>query len=173
MSNVPPAPRNVIAQTIADKLKEWEEIKVKASVLSEQESILRLQIVELAFPQLKDNNDIKGTLTYKLPNGAEIKTEAKFNVKVDDEVLAASKEDLITVELVPIDLLFNYKPSLIQANYDKLTTEQKEKLSDIISFERAKANLKYVPPKPTEIQEPAPKPKKSKSTALAEDDKPF
>ena len=165
MPNVPPAPRNIIAQTLMTKIKEWEALKVQAATLKEEELNLRLQIVELAFPQLKGNNDLKGTLTNTLPDGSEIKTEAKFNIKVDDEVLAASKEDLITIELIPIDLLFNYKPSLVQANYDKLTKEQKAKLSDVVSFERAQFNLKYIPPKPQAV----PEAKKSKKATKEED----
>lgn len=170
MSNVPPPPRNIIAQTLIAKIKEWEAIKLQASVLKEKEMELRLQVVDLAFPQLKNNMDLKGTLTNKLPDGSEIKTEAKFNIKVDDEVLAASKEDLITEELIPIDLIFNYKPSLVAANYDKLTSEQRLKLADIVSFERATPSLKYIPAKPVAKEEAV---KKTKKGALTEEDKPF
>lgn len=128
-------------------LQQWIDLKANLEILKETELGLRLNIVKLVFGDIDTNPDIKGTLTHNFKDGSNIKTEAKFNVKVDAEALSFSREELITNELIPIDLIFNYKPSLSTANYEKLTDSQKVKLSELLSFERATPSLKYNPPK--------------------------
>lgn len=128
-------------------LQQWIDLKANLDTLKETELALRLNIVKLTFGDFETNPDIKGTLTYNFKDGSNIKSEAKFNVKVDAEALSFSREELITNELIPIDLIFNYKPSLSTSNYEKLTDSQKVKLSELLSFERATPSLKYNPPK--------------------------
>ena len=146
MSNESPyvAPPLEVTQA---QVKSWLSLKDQIDALKEKELALRLEIVRAVFPAIEADPDLKGTLTCKFPDGSQIKTTAGFNVRIDAEALAASKEDLIAIDLIPIDLLFTYKPSLSTSNYDKIPADQRAKLSDILSFERATPALKFVPAK--------------------------
>lgn len=137
---------------IQSSLNKWLEIKNKMDALKEQELELRFEIINTAFPNLKDNADAEGVFTFEFSNGSNIKTDAKFNVKIDAEVLSSIKEELITEDLIPIDLIFNYRPTLSTSNYKKLNSDQREKLNTVLLFERATPTLKYNPPKPSADQ---------------------
>lgn len=127
-----------------EKLRLWNEAKLAAAKFTDIESALRLEVYALAFPKQASVIDTKGTFYEDLPNGWKIKAEAKMTAKLDEAAVPAIKEKLLELKVSNVDALFNYKPSLVAAEFKKLNDVSKAIVSEAITETPAKVTITLV-----------------------------
>lgn len=119
----------------------WKNLCDQIKPLQEQEMLLRRFLFKGYFP-----NNVEGTATTDLGAGWQLKGQGKVTRNVDQAVLSETSEELQKKGL-PLGLLFTFSPKLVLKEYKKLTQEQKDLLSDVITEKAASPTLTLVPPK--------------------------
>lgn len=124
-------------------LSRWYDLlpqleSAKAVIAEEQE--LRKQLSASFFPTPKE-----GTNVYPLGNGYKLKYAHKIDRKVDGDALAVSRSML--GEIVDINSLFEYRPSLSLANYRELTAEQQLAVDRVLIIKPGSGTLTIETPK--------------------------
>lgn len=110
-----------------DDLNAWYTLDKQLEKVKEQELDLRKKIAKSLFP-----NPIEGSKNYYgLGNGFELQMKHSINVSVDEDMYRAKKEDF-TAAGIPEDVV-KWKPSLVGAKYDALSTPQKRLIDKVIS----------------------------------------
>lgn len=132
-----------------EKLKEWQNAVTTLKSLIEKEALLRDEIYIAFFPNESNKTDAKGTFYEDLPNGWKIKVIAKMTAKLDEAAVPAIKTRLVELKVSNADLLFNYKPSIVAAEYKKLNTESKAIVDEAITEKPAKVSIELIAPSQT------------------------
>jgi hypothetical protein len=133
------------------KLKAWQTAAQQAKTATELESKLRDEVFKEAFPVEGAKQDSKGTFYEDLPNGWRLQAVTKLTAKLDEAAVPAIKEKLLEMKVIGVDTLFKYKPSLVAAEYKKLTVESKAVVDEAIKETPAKVVLELLAPKPAEL----------------------
>ena len=128
------------------KLQQWQKALGDKKAADELENSLREQLFKEAFPEEAAKEDSKGTFYEDLPNGWKLQAITKLTPTLDESAVPAIKEKLIEMKVANVDTLFKYKPSLVAAEFKKLTVEAKTVVNEAISEKPAKVALMLVPP---------------------------
>lgn len=130
-----------------EKLKLWSQAKISAAQATETESLLRTEIYAIAFPTQAAKQDAKGTFYEDLPNGWKIQAILKMNGALDESAVPSIKDKLTELKVSNVDTLFKYKPSLVAAEYKKLTEESRTIVDTIIVEKPGKVVIELIAPK--------------------------
>ena len=133
---------------LLEKLKSWQTAATQLEALKVQESELRDEVYKAFFPKESAIEDNKGTFYEDLPNGWKIQAVKKLTATLDETVVPAIKQKLVELKVSNADLLFKYKPSIVAAEYKKLTADSKAIVDDAISEKPAKVVIELIAPKP-------------------------
>lgn len=127
-------------------LKEWQAAAVQSKEAIERERNLRTQVVALFFA----DQDKEGTKYASLLNGWRLKTEFKFNYKIDSDAahnvvnaLRAKGE----AGAHAADKIFRYKPELALSIYKTLPPSFRELVDEAVTTSEGSAVVSLVPPK--------------------------
>ena len=134
------------------KLKAWQSALKQAKESTELESKLRDEVFKEAFPVEAKKQDSKGTFYEDLPNGWRLQAITKLTAKLDESAVPAIKEKLLEMKVIGVDTLFKYKPSLVAAEYKKLTVESKAIVDEAIKETPAKVTIELLPPAVVDIE---------------------
>lgn len=134
------------------KLKAWQTAKAQAEAATELESKLRDEVFKEGFPVEAGKQDSKGTFYEDLPNGWRLQAVTKMTAKLDEAAVPAIKTKLLEMKVI-VDKLFKYKPSLVAAEYKKLSADAKDVVDTAIEEKPAKVVLSLVAPEP--VTEPS------------------
>ena len=129
------------------KLQKWQEAKQAAKAANEMEANLREELFKEAFPVESAKEDNKGTFYEDLPNNWKLQAVMKMTASLDEAAVPAVKEKLLELKVPNVDTLFKYKPSLVAAEYKKLTQEARDVVDIAISEKPAKVVLELIAPK--------------------------
>jgi hypothetical protein len=81
-----------------------------------------------------------------LGNGWKLKAVYCMNRKIQDDLIFEAAEELVNAG-IPLDTLVKYKPNLVSAIYNTLTTEQKNLFDQCLVIEPGSPTLKLEEPK--------------------------
>jgi len=120
---------------IKERFRVWREMAAKLKRLKADEMTARKSIVDEFFPNAKKGTSRVTAADY------ELKCVVKYNASVDTSVLLAIKDTLTAEERACIE----WKPSLKEGAYNKLSQEQRARLAEAVTFKPASPALEITP----------------------------
>lgn len=146
---IPEAPVITPEQMFA-QLNAWYAKQKELRELKESEILLRKDLFKYYFPAPRE-----GTNRLPLGGGWDLIAVQSLNRKVDEAVLDSMLKRL-RVAKVPVDALFVYKPSLVKAEYDALTDEQRAIVDECLTIEDGSPQMSIGPAvEPSQPAQPA------------------
>lgn len=131
-------PENEVTQ---EDLAEWYRLQDQLKSIKNSEMLLRQKIFKGFFP-----TPVEGTNSHELPDGYVVKATHKLNREIDQGALGAYRERL-TEQGVNVDSLLSWKPSLVTAEYRKLTAEQRMLFDACLNIKPGSPSIEIVKPK--------------------------
>lgn len=139
MSELPQSQPMTQEQAFA-ALQIWYAKKRELADLKTSEVLLRKDMAAFYFPTPQ-----VGTNRMDLGGGYDLKMVFKYNITVDEAAVENTTAAQIKKLKLPWDDLFVYKPSLVKAVYDDLTSEQKKFVDGLLDIKEATPDLDIVP----------------------------
>lgn len=124
-----------------EDLATWYKLSKELKALKVKESLLRKKIFHGAFPEPNE-----GTNSLVLTDGYCLKGKYTISRDIDIGSLGALKETL-RENKINVDILVNYKPSLVLREYRKLNEEERNLFDQCLIVKPGSPALEIVLPK--------------------------